>query len=163
MTAKHLVFGDELTDMSQRVELNRRAGVSHAVVAGVPVVAHDAGDHGYVDLVMRNNTELVAAVTEAGDGVSALVTIPTGVPDASLDELRRWHDSPSVAGVIAFSHANPVPLDHPDLLPVWSFVGERGWPVLVHPALEAPPSEFMPWASGPAWQLRSGTRSRSLA
>jgi predicted TIM-barrel fold metal-dependent hydrolase len=66
--------------------------------------------------------------------------LPTVSSDvaASVEEIRRWSDSPWMVGVWPYE-SNEHPLDHPDNEPIWEAVDDAGLVVVHHSRAYTPP------------------------
>ena len=68
---------------------------------------------------------------------AALAVLPNAV-DACVEEIERWGQAPWMVGVIPQSR-NEIPLDHPDLEPIWKAVNDLGQAVIYHSHFSGPP------------------------
>ena len=68
---------------------------------------------------------------------AALPVVPTAIKECT-DEIKRWGQASWMVGVLPQSR-NDIPLDHPDLDPIWKAVDELGLAVVYHSHYAGPP------------------------
>lgn len=64
---------------------------------------------------------------------SALGTLPMNAPEAAVDEARRVLEELGLPGLMLFSNASGVPLSDDRFEPLWTYLGEAGAVVYIHP------------------------------
>ncbi|WP_327365067.1 amidohydrolase family protein [Streptomyces sp. NBC_01217] len=126
------------------VELDSRLPEMDAsgIDAALPSIPHPCrlspGDDraGYLALARRCNDELLAAAERHSDRFAALVALPFGDTEGSLEELERVAGHPLVKGVIGFTVTRPWSLYEPRLEPVYQAMAQHNLPFMLHPVMD---------------------------
>lgn len=92
-----------------------------------------------VDLVRAANDRAAAAVAAHPDRFAAFAALPTAVPDAAADELRRCVSELGLVGTMIFGRTGGEFLDEPRFAPVLDAVADLDVPLYLHPGF--PPAE----------------------
>jgi aminocarboxymuconate-semialdehyde decarboxylase len=72
-----------------------------------------------------------------------IASLPMNNPDAAVAETQRAIEELKAVGVQFFSNANGVPLDHPDLKPLFAKMAEYDLPIWIHPARGANFADYL--------------------
>jgi len=125
----------EQYDMDRRLALLDSTGVDHHVVAAPPFLfASESEDPRLVlDITRRSNDALAEFVADSGGRLSALATVPVGLPGAA-DELARCLDRLGMVGATIGSFGGRRELDDPINEQLWTALDERRCFTLLHPS-----------------------------
>ena len=92
-----------------------------------------------VDLVRAANNRAAAAVEAHPDRFHAFAALPTAVPDAAADELRRCVSDLGFVGTMIFGRTGGAFLDAPRFAPVLAALADLDVPLYLHPGF--PPAD----------------------
>ncbi|MFI6984091.1 amidohydrolase family protein [Embleya sp. NPDC050154] len=128
-------FAPEQHDMARRLALLDTTGADHHVVAAPPFLfASESDDPRLVlDVTRRSNDALAEFVAGSGGRLSALATVPVGLP-GSADELARCLDRLGMVGATMGSFGGGRELDDPINEELWTALAERRCFTLLHPS-----------------------------
>ncbi|UGQ11828.1 amidohydrolase family protein [Yinghuangia sp. ASG 101] len=125
----------EQHDMALRLALLDASGADHHVVAAPPFLFASESDDArlVMDVTRRSNDALAEFVAGSGGRLSALATVPVGLPGAA-DELARCLDRLGMAGATMGSFGGRRELDDPVNDELWTALSERRCFTLLHPS-----------------------------
>ena len=106
----------------------------HAVSMPPFLFCSTADDGGFAtEIVRRGNDELAVYVTDGGQRLSGLGSVPLGWPGAA-QEAQRCLGELGLAGIAIGSRGGGRDLDHPVNDDLWALLAERGTFVFLHPS-----------------------------
>ena len=92
------------------------------------------------------NDELIAAAENAPGRFYVEVGLPLPFVEESIAELNRVASHRLVRGICLMTDSATWTLDEPRFDPIYARAGELGFPIMLHPSLEACPAAFGQWA-----------------
>ncbi len=129
------VLGERLADLGAgRLAVMDETGMDVQVLSLTTPGLNNLGHHG-VDLARRTNDLLAETVAGNPQRFQALAVLPSAVPDAAADELRRSVRDLGCKGAILYGRVGERNLDDAIFAPTFACAAELGVPLLIHPQL----------------------------
>jgi uncharacterized protein len=123
-----------------RLRAMDREGVDrHLIIPGTFAMASTALELSLsVELMCAYNRYVVEYASENPDRLKPSIQVPGAAPTVAADEIRRYGDERCVAAVTVVLPQD-LPVDDPDLHPIWSAMGDADLPLLHHSFFYEPP------------------------
>jgi len=120
-------------DHEPRFEQMERMGVDTTFIGPWTSFTSRPGGAADAELTREINQSTADCVAGSGGRFTGLAALALGEPGAAVDELSRALDEHGFVGVFVATYAGDRPLDDAALQPLWTELGRREIPVLVHP------------------------------